>query len=64
MELYRRKEWLHLTRLQKSDNSTQHILKALRHQTAELEVCVCVCDDVDVNVRRQVHLLFRRFCAD
>lgn len=40
MELYGRKEWLHLTSLQKSDNSTQHILKALRHQTAELEECV------------------------
>lgn len=34
MELYGRKEWMHLTSLQKSDNSTQHTLKALRHQTA------------------------------
>lgn len=68
MELYGRKEWLHLTSLQKSDNSTQHILKALRHQTAELEECVWEWwrestreDDVVVNVRRQVHLLCRRF---
>lgn len=33
MEVYGSKEWLHLTGLQKSDISTQHILEALRQQS-------------------------------
>lgn len=36
MELYGRKKSFHLTSLPKSDNSTQHILNALKHQTAEM----------------------------
>lgn len=35
MELHGGKKRLHLTSLQKSDKSTQHILNALKHQTEE-----------------------------